>query len=67
MPLKACAYIKKGMVLFASRHCTLLSSSVACAELVQELVFVVQVSDQRGTCPEEKPAEKGWPVSVTAP
>ena len=38
MPLKACAYSKKGMMSFASRNCTLFSSSVACEEVAQGLI-----------------------------
>ena len=62
MPLmKACAHGKKGDDAFASRKCTLFSSSVACVELIQELTIysVVKASDQRGLCPVEKPAKGG--------
>ena len=41
---------------FASRSCTLFSSNVACVEL-NTRAYLVQVSDQRGTCLVENPAK----------
>ena len=67
MPLKACAYRKKGMILLPSG---IERYSVRPWRVVgtnTRRAYLVQVSGQRGTCLVEKPAKKGWPVSVTAP
>ena len=63
MPLKACSYRKKGMML--------LPRGIARVQFVRGVCGTnirVQVSDQRGTClvKVEMPAKKGWPVSVAA-
>ena len=56
-PLKACAYTKKGIVL--------LPRGIARVQFVRGLcgtharVYLVQVSDHRGTCLEDKPTKCG--------
>ena len=55
----ACAYRKRGMMLLLPRGIARYSVHPwhVCVELIHELICLVQVSDQRGTCLVEKPAK----------
>ena len=55
MPLKACAYRKKGMMLLPRGFARGQFVRGVCGTKTR--AYLVQVSDQRGTCLVEKPAK----------
>ena len=59
MPLKACAYRKKEMMLFCLAELNAIIQFVRGVRGTNTIACLVQVSDQRGTCLVEKPAKGG--------
>ena len=62
MPVKACAQLKRD-ITFASRNCTRLVQPWLGGTMTK--VYLVQESDDRGTCLVERPAEGGLCLQQT--
>ena len=58
MPLKACAYRKKGMMFFFRLAELNAFQFVRCVCGAKRRAYLVRVSDQRGPCLVEKPEKK---------